>query len=385
MTSRSLTSPIPTPWATPARSCCIPMARWKVAMTRVPTAARLESKCGCCRKKEIGDNASQVRGRAVMKSIRRVALVALGVFFAATSAQAWPDRPIKAYIPFGAGSATDIIPRTVFDALSAELGQQITVENKGGAGGTIGIGEVVRANPDGYTILANSSAHAIAPFIVPNFPYDLKHDLSGVLMIGQNANVMLVLPSRGWKTLSEFVAAAKAKPGGMNFGSAGVGTATHICGERMKLATGIQANHVPYKGGAEALTDLLGGRIDFLFTPISIALPLIRDGRVVPLIVSTPTRAPELPEVPTPRDLGFTNAETIVWYAVFMPAKTPRDIVEKFYAAAIKVLATLEMKAKLRKLALEPMPMTPNEMDKFVANELAANEKLIKAAGLVVK
>ena len=203
-----------------------------------------------------------------MKSIGRVALVALGVFFAATSAQAWPDRPIKAYIPFGAGSATDIIPRTVFDALSAELGQQITVENKGGAGGTIGIGEVVRANPDGYTILANSSAHAIAPFIVPKFPYDLKHDLSGVLMIGQNANVMLVLPSRGWKTLSEFVAAAKAKPGGMNFGSAGVGTATHICGERMKLATGIQATHVPYKGGAEALTDLLGGRIDFLFTPI---------------------------------------------------------------------------------------------------------------------
>jgi len=320
-----------------------------------------------------------------MKSIGRVALVALGVFFAATSAQAWPDRPIKAYIPFGAGSATDIIPRTVFDALSAELGQQITVENKGGAGGTIGIGEVVRANPDGYTILANSSAHAIAPFIVPNFPYDLKHDLSGVLMIGQNANVMLVLPSRGWKTVSEFVAAAKAKPGGMNFGSAGVGTATHICGERMKLATGIQATHVPYKGGAEALTDLLGGRIDFLFTPISIALPLIRDGRVVPLMVSTPTRASELPDVPTPRDLGFTNAETIVWYAVFMPAKTPRDIVEKFYAAAMKVLATPEMKAKLRKLALEPMPMTPNEMDKFVANELAANEKLIKAAGLVVK
>ena len=138
----------------------------------------------------------------------------------------------------------------MFDALSKDLGQPITVENKGGAGGTLGIGEVVRAKPDGYTILANSSAHAIAPFIVPKFPYDVAKDLSGVLMIGQNANVMLVLPSKGWKTVQDFVAAAKAKPGAMNFGSAGVGSATHICGERLRLATGIEATHVPYKGGA---------------------------------------------------------------------------------------------------------------------------------------
>jgi len=300
----------------------------------------------------------------------------------AARAETWPNR---AFIPFGAGSATDVIPRTVFDALSKELGQPITVENKGGAGGTLGVGEVLRAKPDGYTILANSSAHAIAPFIVPNFPYDVAKDLSGVLMIGQNANVMLVLPSRGWKTMQDFVAAAKAKPGAMNFGSAGVGSATHICGERLRLATGIEATHVPYKGGAEALADLLGGRIDFMFAPISTALPLIRDGRAVPLMVSTPTRASDLPDVPTPLDLGFVNAETIVWYAVFMPAKTPRDIVEKFYAAAMKVLATPEMQAKLKKLAVDPMPMTPAEMDKFVASELASNGKLIKAAGISPK
>jgi len=317
-----------------------------------------------------------------MRLVCRAALVALSVIFAFASAQAWPDKTIRAFIPFGAGSATDVIPRTVFDALAAELGQPIFVENKGGAGGTLGIGEVVRAQPDGYTILANSSAHAIAPFIVPNFPYDLAKDLSGVLMIGQNANVMIVLPSKGWKTVQDFVAAAKAKPGSMNFGSAGVGTATHICGERLRLAAGIEATHVPYKGGAEALTDLLGGRLDFLFTPISTALPLIRDGRVVPLMVSTPTRASDLPDVPTPRDLGFVDATTIVWYAVFMPAKTPRDIVEKFHAAAMKVLATPEMKAKLKKLAVDPMPMTPAEIDKFVVSELASNGKLIKAAGV---
>ncbi len=321
-----------------------------------------------------------------MKLACRIALVALSLTLSlAARAETWPDRTIRAFIPFGAGSATDVIPRTVFDALSKELGQPITVENKGGAGGTLGVGEVVRAKPDGYTILANSSAHAIAPFIVPNFPYDVAKDLSGVLMIGQNANVMLVLPSRGWKTMQDFVAAAKAKPGAMNFGSAGVGSATHICGERLRLATGIEATHVPYKGGAEALADLLGGRIDFMFAPISTALPLIRDGRAVPLMVSTPTRASDLPDVPTPLDLGFVNAETIVWYAVFMPAKTPRDIVEKFYAAAMKVLATPEMQAKLKKLAVDPMPMTPAEMDKFVASELASNGKLIKAAGISPK
>jgi tripartite-type tricarboxylate transporter receptor subunit TctC len=312
--------------------------------------------------------------------------VALAIVVTSTSAQAWPDRPIKAYIPFGAGSATDVIPRTVFDAVSAELGQQIVVENKGGAGGTLGIGEVVRAKPDGYTILANSSAHAIAPFIVPNFPFDLKRDLSGVLMIGQNSNVMLVLPSHGWKTMADFVAAAKAKPGSMSFGSAGLGSATHICGERLKLAAGIEATHVPYKGGAEALNDLLGGRIDFLFTPISTALPFIRDGRVVPLMVSTPTRASDLPDVPSPLDLGYKNdAVTIVWYAVLMPAKTPRAIIDQFHAAATKVLATPQMQAKLKRLAVDPMPMSPEEMDKFIAGELAANERLIKAAGITPK
>ncbi len=318
-----------------------------------------------------------------MKLIWRAALVALAIVFASASAQAWPDKTIRAFIPFGAGSATDVLPRTVFDALSKELGQPITVENKGGAGGTLGIGEVVRAQPDGYTILANSSAQTIAPFIVPNFPYDVAKDLSGVLMIGQNANVMLVLPSKGWKTVADFVAAAKAKPGAINFGSAGVGTATHISGERLRLAAGVEATHVPYKGGAEALTDLLGGRIDFLFTPISTALPLIRDGRVVPLMVSTPTRASDLPDVPTPVDLGYKDATTIVWYAVFMPSKTPRDIVEKFHAAAMKVLATPEMKAKLKKLAVDPMPMTPAEIDKFVVSDLVNNGKLIRAAGIV--
>lgn len=313
----------------------------------------------------------------------RIAIVALSIGLASTAtAETWPSKPIRAYIPFGAGSATDVVPRTVFDALSVELGQPIIVENRGGAGGTLGVGAVVRAEPDGYSILANSSAHAIAPWIVPNVPYDTAKDLSGVLMIGQNANVMIVLPSKGWKTAQDFVAAAKAKPGSINYGSAGLGTATHISAERFRLAAGFEATHVPYKGGAEALTDLLGGRIDFYFCPISTALPHIRDGRVLALLVSTPTRASDLPNVPTPREAGFVNADTIIWYAVFMPAKTPRDIVEKFHAAAMKVLATPAIEVKMKQLAVDPMPMTPAEIDKFVVNELASNEKLIKAAGI---
>jgi tripartite-type tricarboxylate transporter receptor subunit TctC len=318
-----------------------------------------------------------------MKSTYRVAIATASLVFASAAvAQSWPTKSIKAYIPFGAGSATDVVPRALFEQLSTELGQQIVVENRGGAGGTIGIGEVVRAQPDGYTILANSSAQTIAPWIVPNFPYDVAKDLSGAFMIGQNANVMIVLPSKGWKTAQDFIATAKAKPGTINYGSAGVGTATHISAERFRVAAGIEATHVPYKGGAEAMTDLLGGRIDFYFCPISTALPLIRDGRVMALLVSTPTHAPELPNVPSPAGIGLKNAETLIWYAVFMPSKTPREIVEKFHAAATKVTQTPVMKERMKKLAVDPMPMAPAEIDAFVVKELAANGKLIQAAGI---
>ena len=312
----------------------------------------------------------------------RIAIAVLSVGLTSGAlAQNYPDKPIRAYIPFGAGSATDVIHRTVFDAVAAELGQPIIVENRGGAGGTLAVGAVVRAEPDGYTLLANSSAHTVSPWIV-SVPYDTAKDLSGALMVGQNANVLIVNSSKGWKTVKDFIAAAKAAPGTINYGSAGVGTATHISAERFRLAAGIQATHIPYKGGPEAITDLLGGRIDFYFCPISTALPLIRDGRAVALLVSTPTRASDLPNVPTPAEAGFANADTIVWYGVFMPSKTPRAIVDKFNAAAVKVLATPAMKAKLKQLAVDPMPMTPAEIDQLVVKELSSNEKLIKAAGI---
>lgn len=317
-----------------------------------------------------------------MTLAKRIAIVALSFGLAsAAMAETYPDKPIRAFIPFGAGSATDVIHRALFDAVGAELGQTIIVENRGGAGGTLGVGAVVRADPDGYTVLANSSAHTVSPFIV-NAPYDTAKDLSGVFMVGQNANVMIVIPDKGWKTAQDFIAAAKAKPGTINYGSAGVGSATHISAERFRMAAGVEATHVPYKGGAEAMTDLLGGRIDFYFCPISTALPLIRDGRALALVVSTPTRASDLPNVPTPADVGLKDASTVIWYAIFMPSKTPRAIVDKFHDAAAKVLATPAMKAKMKQLAVDPLPLSPTEIDQLIVKELAANEKLIKAAGI---
>ena len=316
----------------------------------------------------------------LIATVSLAALVSLGV--AQASAQTWPTKPIKAFIPFSAGSATDIIPRAVFDRVSADLGQPIVVENRGGAGGTIAVGAVVKAEPDGYTILANSSAHTVAPSIVDNIPYDTAKDLSAVVALGKNANILVVSLAKGWKTAADLVAAAKARPGTINYGSAGVGTATHISAERFRQSAGIQATHVPYRGGPEVLADIFGGRVDFYYCPISTALPLIRDGRLVALTTSTPQRASALPDVPTSLEAGYANSDYTVWYGVFMPVKTPRVIVDRFYAATIKVIGTPAMQQKLAELAVDPMPLKPAEFDALVETEIKANERLIKAAGV---
>jgi len=308
--------------------------------------------------------------------------VSLGVAPASAQTQSWPTKPIKAFIPFSAGSATDIIPRAVFDRVSAELGQPIVVENRGGAGGTIAVGAVVKAEPDGYTILANSSAHTVAPSIIDNIPYDTAKDLSAVAALGKNANILVVSPAKGWKTAADLVAAAKAKPGTVNYGSAGVGTATHISAERFRQSAGIQATHVPYRGGPEVLADIFGGRVDFYYCPISTALPLIRDGRLVALATSTPQRASALPDVPTSLEAGYANSDYTVWYGVFMPVKTPRAIIERFYTVTMNVIGTPVMQQKLAELAVDPMPLKPAELDALVETEIKANEKLIKAAGI---
>ena len=302
----------------------------------------------------------------------------------ATAAQAenWPSHLIKAIIPFGAGSAADVVPRVFFDRLSAQLGQAIVVENRPGAGGTIGTAVVVKAEADGYNILAQSSALSISPAIYPKLPFDISKDLSSALMIGVSANVMIVPVSRPWKTVQDFIADAKAKPGSISIGSVGVGSATHISAEKFRLAAGVETTHVPYRGGAEVIADILGGRLDFYFCPLATALPLIKEGRVHALVISTSKRAADLPDVPTPAEAGLKNAESLFWLGVFMPAKTPRDVIQKFHDAGTRLLADSSMQESLTKLGVEPFPMKPAEMDAFVAREIAENLEVIKAAGI---
>jgi tripartite-type tricarboxylate transporter receptor subunit TctC len=318
-----------------------------------------------------------------MHGLLRCVMVAGGVLLAAAAqAENWPSRLIKATIPFGAGSAADVVPRVVFDRLGAELGQAIVVENRAGAGGTIGTAAVVKADADGYNILAQSSALAISPAIYPDLPFSITRDLTSALMIGVSANVMIVPVSRPWKTVQDFIADAKARPGSIVFGSVGVGSAVHISAEKFRLAAGIETTHVPYRGGAEVIADILGGRIDFYFCPLATALPLIKEGRVRALVISTPKRAADLPDVPTPAESGLKNAESAFWLGVFMPAKTPRDVIEKFHDTGTRLLAEPSMKESLLRLGIEPFPMTPAEMDAFVAREIADNLEVIRAAGI---
>jgi tripartite-type tricarboxylate transporter receptor subunit TctC len=316
------------------------------------------------------------------KSIRLIFLLASLLLPFTVHAENWPSRLIKATIPFGAGSAADVVPRLVMDRLSAELGQPIVIENRAGAGGVLGTTVVAKGDQDGYNILATSSALTIAPAIFSNLTYDATKDLSSVLMIGSSANVMIVPPSRPWKTIQDFIADAKAKPGSISFGSVGIGSAVHISAEKFRLAAGIEATHVPYRGGSEVIADILGGRIDLYFCPLATALPLIREGQVRALLVSTPKRVADLPDVPTPLEAGLKDADSLIWFGVFVPSKTPRDIVGKLHDAGVKVLTDPAMQDSLKKLGVEAMPISPKEMDALVVRETAANIELIKAAGI---
>src|ERR1700736_1004780 len=286
------------------------------------------------------------------KSIRLMCILS-GFFLSLTAhAENWPSRLIKATIPFGAGSATDVVPRLVFDCLAVEFGQPIIIENRSGAGGTLGTAAVAKADPDGYSILAHSSALTIAPAIFTNLAYDTSKDLSSVLMLGSAANVMIVPVSRPWKTVQDFIAAAKMADASITFGSVGIGSAVHVSAEKFRLAAGIEATHVPYRGGSDVITDILGGRIDFYFCPLATALPLIREGQVRALLVSTPKRVAELPDVPTPLEAGLKDADSEIWFVVFMPSKQPRDVVDKFHAAGVKGLSEPAMQDSLKKLGV---------------------------------
>jgi tripartite-type tricarboxylate transporter receptor subunit TctC len=318
-----------------------------------------------------------------MKSIRLMVLsLCLTLAVCKAEAETWPAKPLKAVVPFAAGSLTDIVPRLIFEQLSQQIGQSIVVENRPGAGGTTGANAVAKAAHDGYTMLAPSSAYTIAPALYPNLGYDPARDFAAVTPLGSAPFVLVVTPGRGFKTVRDLVAAAKAKPSAMNFASPGVGSASHLSAELFRLSAGIQAVHVPFKGGVEAMTEVIAGRIDFFFMALGAALPHIRDGKLTALAVNGPARSTALPDVPTLQEAGFGNAENPTWFGLFLPAGTPQHIVDRLHRETVKALQAPKVRDKLAALGVDPMAMTPREFTAFVEKQIATDAALVKAIGL---
>jgi tripartite-type tricarboxylate transporter receptor subunit TctC len=314
---------------------------------------------------------------------RRGALaIALACLAGAASAQepAWPTRNVSVIVPLGAGSASDIIARVVMEQVGRQLGQTFVVENRPGAGGTIGANAVAKAAPDGYTILAYgamASAHAL----YSRLPYDTLKDFVPVIPLGQQPLVLVTSPAKGYKTLADLVAAAKAKPGELAFTTAGIGSASHFGAERIRASAGFDALHIPFKGASEAVTEVIAGRADFSVQLFATTLGLMRQGQLVALAVSAPRRTAAAPDVPTTIEAGLPANSVYPFYsALYLPAKTPRAIVEKLHGETAKALTVPAVRERLATLGVEPMAMSLAEFDAFFREDVDANVALVKAA-----
>ena len=298
------------------------------------------------------------------------------------AAQNYPAHNITAIIPFAPGNANDITARIVLEQVGRQMGQPIIIDNRGGAGGTIGVGAAARATPDGYTILFHSASFSSAYVTHKTLPYDTFKDFIAVAPVGISPSVLVVSPSKGYKTAADLIAAAKAKPGTMNFASAGIGAASHLAAEKFNVAAGIKSQHVPFKGPVEALTEVMAGRIDYYFLPIAPALALIKDGKVKALAVSSDKRAPSLPDVPTTAEIGYPKAAYAFWNGMFVPAKTPQEIVVKLHDETAKAVADPAVRERLATLGIQPMTMTSAEFQKYFEADVRDTDALAKAAGI---
>ena len=319
--------------------------------------------------------------------MRTAAALALTVSLAlpgAASAQSWPAKPLRVVVPFTAASATDTIARIVAERLSAQFGQQLVVENRPGAGGTIGVGTIARAEPDGYSILVHSSSFTVTPTTYPNTPYNTQRDFSGITPLGNLPNVLVIAPSRNIRSVKELVAAAKAKPGAITYASAGAGSATQLNAERFRLGAGFDGVHVPFKGTPEALTEILTGRVDFYFCPVISVLQFIKEGKLLAIAAGSTKRSSALPDVQTTLEAGIPNSDYNFYVGMMVPSKTPRAIVDMLYQNVVKVLQNPDTKERMGKLGAEPMLMTPVEFDAWIRKEIASNAALVKAAGITV-
>jgi len=301
----------------------------------------------------------------------------------AARVQDWPNRMVLTISPLTAGNAADTVARIVLDQVGKQVGQSFVIENRPGAGGTTGSAAAAKADADGYTLFLLTASQGSYAALHKSLPYDPVHDFIPVAMFGVQPSVLVAAPSKGWTSVADLVNAAKAAPGVLNFASAGLGSASHWAGERLRLAAGINVQHIPFRGPVEAFTEVMTGRVDFYYLPIAPALPNIRDGKVVALAVSTAKRAPALPNVPTVVEAGYPDAQYLFWGGLALPAKTPRAIVDRLNAETQKALAVQAVQERLATFGVEPMPMPADEFGKFYRDDVAAIVKLAKDVNLV--
>jgi tripartite-type tricarboxylate transporter receptor subunit TctC len=311
------------------------------------------------------------------------ATVAAAPFIATSSvvrADVYPSRPIRVISPFPAGSASDTVARVVLDQVSQIIGQPLVVEARPGAGGVVGFADVAKADPDGYTVVTSSTSMGTGEVLHSKLPYDPAKDFASVVMLGLQPNVLVASKESGFKTVADLVAAAKAKPGTLTFASAGIGSSSHMAGERLRLAAKIDVRHVPFKDNG--LSEVMAGRIDYYFIPLAAAASALGSGKLTVLAVSSLKRSPLLPDVPSIAETGYPNAEFNFWVGLSVPAQTPRPVIDKLHDATEKALQDPAMKEKLAKLGVEPELMSVDAFSKYVKDDLVATVQLAKDANI---
>lgn len=294
----------------------------------------------------------------------------------------FPKQSLKFLVPFTPGSGTDVVARAVGEQLEKALGQAVIVDNKPGAGGTLGASQVAAATPDGYTVLIHSAAHVANAALYKNLRYDTLKDFTPVTMLAALPNVLVTAPGKDFRTVQELVQKARANPGKYLYASAGNGSATHINAEKFRAAVGIEADHIPFKGTPEALTEVMAGRLDWFFAPLISALPLIKDGKLIALAVGTPKRSLILPDVPTTLEAGYPNSDYTFWVGMFVPARTPAAVVAKLNEETSKALRTDALRERLQRLGAEPVPMPSGQFSELVQNEAQMAAALIRKANI---
>jgi tripartite-type tricarboxylate transporter receptor subunit TctC len=309
-------------------------------------------------------------------------LILLPAWTGTVCAQAFPSKPVRVVVPFTPGGVTDTIARTTAGKLAELWGQPVVVENRPGAGGSVGAAAVARAAPDGSMLLVHSSGYAINAAVNPKLPYDYRKDFAEVAPLGSQPMVLVVGPRSGLSSVKELLALARAKPGEIAYGSAGIGSGAHFNSEKFRIAAGVEVLHVPYKGGAEAIHDTIAGRLTFTFNTVTLALPFIRDGRLVPLGVSSRQRSQLLPETPPIAEAGIPGFEFTFWNGLWAPAGTPPAIVERINRDVMRTMEMPDVLERLTRLGAEPMRMTPAEFTRFVKSEIEDAARIAQAAGI---